>query len=88
MLLDLKAVLEWNPEMADAYDLLALARNAGGTTTAAMQAERTAITLSPRNEHYTLHLAQIYIASKMGSRRCPNFAPESCSDMIRKIVAR
>jgi tetratricopeptide (TPR) repeat protein len=64
MLLDLKAVLEWNPEMADAYDLLALARNAGGTTTAAMQAERTAITLSPRNEHYTLHLAQIYIASK------------------------
>jgi tetratricopeptide (TPR) repeat protein len=64
MLLDLKAVLEWNPEMADAYDLLGVARNAGGTTTAAMQAERAAITLSPRDERYTLHLAQIYIASK------------------------
>ena len=64
MLLDLKAVLEWNPEMADAYDLMALARNAGGTSTAAMQAERVAITLSPRDERYTLHLAQIYVASK------------------------
>jgi len=64
MLLDLKAVLEWNPEMADAYDLLALARNAGGTTTAAMQSERAAINLSPRDERYSYHLAQIYVASK------------------------
>ncbi len=64
MLLDLKAVLEWNPEMADAYDLLALARNAGGTTTAAMQAERAAISLSPRDERYVYHLAEIYVASK------------------------
>jgi hypothetical protein len=64
MMLDLKAVLEWYPELADAYDLLALARNEGGTSAAAMQAERAAITLSPRNEHYVYHLAQIYIASK------------------------
>jgi hypothetical protein len=64
MMLDLKAVLEWYPELADAYDLLALARNEGGTSAAAMQAERAAITLSPRNERYVYHLAQIYIASK------------------------
>jgi tetratricopeptide (TPR) repeat protein len=64
MMLNLRAVLEWYPEMADAYDLLALARNEGGSTPAAMQAERAAIGLSPRNELYTYHLAQIYLASK------------------------
>jgi tetratricopeptide (TPR) repeat protein len=64
MMLDLKAVLEWYPEFANAYDLLALARNAGGGPSAAMQAERAAINLSPRDELYTYHLAQIYVASK------------------------
>ncbi len=64
MMLDLRGVLEWNPEMADAYDLLALARNAGGGPTAAMEAERAAMALSPRNEYYVFHLAQIYVASK------------------------
>ena len=64
MMFDLKAVLEWYPEMADAYDLLALARNAGGGPTAALQAERAAIALSPRDERYTFHLAQIYVAGK------------------------
>jgi tetratricopeptide (TPR) repeat protein len=64
MMLDLRAVLEWNTELADAYDLLAVARNAGGSTTAALQAERAAMTLSPRNENYVFHLAEIYVSSK------------------------
>ncbi|HEY3973400.1 MAG TPA: hypothetical protein VGM18_10370 [Candidatus Sulfotelmatobacter sp.] len=64
MMLDLKAVLEWYPEMAGAYDLLALARNEGGSTPAALTAERAAIGLSPRNEFFIYHLAQIYVASK------------------------
>jgi len=64
MMLDLKAVLEWFPELASAYDLLAVARNEGGTTAPAMQAERAAMMLSPRNETYEYHLAQIYIAGK------------------------
>lgn len=64
MMLDLKAVLEWDPEMADAYDLLAVARNSGGSSTSAMQSERAAMALSPRNESYVFHLAQIYVASK------------------------
>jgi hypothetical protein len=64
MMLDLRSVLEWYPELADAYDLLAVARNAGGGPAAALQAERAAIGLSPRNEHYVYHLAQIYAASK------------------------
>jgi len=64
MMLDLRSVLEWYPEMAGAYDLLAIARNEGGSTPAALQAERAAINLSPRNELYIFHLAQIYVASK------------------------
>jgi tetratricopeptide (TPR) repeat protein len=64
MMLDLKAVLEWYPEMAGAYDLLAVARNTGGGPTAALESERAAIALSPRNQLYRYHLAEIYIASK------------------------
>jgi hypothetical protein len=64
MMIDLKAVLDWYPEFAAAYDLLALARNEGGGTTAALQAEQAAINLSPRNDFYRYHKAQIYVASK------------------------
>jgi hypothetical protein len=64
MMLDLRSVLDWYPELAAAYDLLGLARNEGGSTPAAMQAERAAMMLSPRNEVYVYHLAQIYIAGK------------------------
>ena len=64
MMIDMKAVLEWYPELADGYDLLAVARNEGGSTPAAMQAERAAMNLSPRDERYVYHLAQIYISSK------------------------
>jgi cytochrome c-type biogenesis protein CcmH/NrfG len=61
---DLRAVLEWYPEFADAYDLIAIMRRQGGSSTAAMQAERTAIQLGPRNQQYKLHLAEIYIFDK------------------------
>src|SRR5579864_2110046 len=64
MMLDLKAVLEWYPELGDAYDLLAMARNEGGGAQAAMEAERAAIMLKPRDEIYVYHLAQIYVAGK------------------------
>jgi hypothetical protein len=64
MMLDLKAVLDWYPEMASAYDLLALGRNEGGSSLAAMQAERAAMMLSPRDQHYAYHLALIYITGK------------------------
>jgi hypothetical protein len=64
MMQDLRAVLEWYPEFADAYDLMAVARTEGGGATAAMQAERAAMMLSPRNEQYSYHLAEIYIAGK------------------------
>ncbi len=64
MMIDLRSVLEWYPEMANAYDLLGVARNAGGSTPAALQSERAAISLSPRDELFKFHLAQIYVSSK------------------------
>jgi tetratricopeptide (TPR) repeat protein len=64
MMQDLRAVLEWYPESAEAYDMLALARNEGGGPVAAMQAERAAMQLSPRDERYVYHLALIYITGK------------------------
>jgi tetratricopeptide (TPR) repeat protein len=64
MMQDLRTVLEWYPEFAEAYDMLALARNEGGGPVAAMQAERAAMQLSPRNERYMYHLALIYVTGK------------------------
>ena len=64
MMQDLRAVLEWYPEFASVYDLLAMARMAGGGQIAAMQAEHAAMQLSPRNQEYLYHLAEIYEAGK------------------------
>ena len=64
MLQDLRVVLEWYPERADAYDMMAVARMEGGGQIAAMQAERAAIQLSPRNQRYLYHLAEIYESDK------------------------
>jgi tetratricopeptide (TPR) repeat protein len=64
MMQDLRAVLDWNPEMAEAYSMLAMARVEGGGVNSAMEAMRAAIQLSPRNEGYLLNMAQIYMASK------------------------
>jgi hypothetical protein len=64
MMQDLRAVLDWYPEFANAYDLLAMARMQGGGPVAAMQAERAAMQLSPRNQQYAYHLAEIYVSDK------------------------
>jgi tetratricopeptide (TPR) repeat protein len=64
MMQDLRAVLEWYPEFANAYDLMAMARLEGGGPVAAMQAEHAAMQLSPRNRQYVYHLAEIYVADK------------------------
>lgn len=64
MMQDLRSVIDWYPEFADAFDLMALARMEGGGPAAALEAERTAIQLSPRDERYVFHLAQIYIVGK------------------------
>lgn len=64
MVQDLLAVLDWNPEFAEAHNMLAMARLQGGGVHAAMDAIRLAIQLSPRNEQYLLNSAQIDLAGK------------------------
>jgi tetratricopeptide (TPR) repeat protein len=64
MMQDLEAVVEWYPEFADAYNLLAVAHLRGGGPIAAMQAERAAMRLSPRNQQYVYNMAEIYISAK------------------------
>ncbi len=64
MMVDLRATVEWYPEFANAYDLLATAHMKGGGPVAAMQAEHAAIRLSPRNQQYVYNMAEIYIADK------------------------
>jgi len=64
MMQDLRAVIEWDPEFANAYNMLAMARLEGGGTNSAMEAMRSAIRLNPRSENYLLNMARIYLAGK------------------------
>jgi tetratricopeptide (TPR) repeat protein len=64
MMQDLRAVLDWYPELADAYNMLGVARMEGGGINSALEAERQAIALAPRNLEYQFNLGQIYVAAK------------------------
>ena len=64
MIQDLVAVVDWNPDFAEAHNMLAMGRLAGGGVHAATDSIKVAIQLSPRNEQYLLNLAQINLAGK------------------------
>jgi tetratricopeptide (TPR) repeat protein len=64
MMQDLRLVLNWDPEFAEARSMLAMAQLEGGGVHAAMESMRAAIQLSPRNQTYLLNMAQIYMAGK------------------------
>ena len=64
MIQDLRAVTDWYPEMADAYNMLGLARVEGGGVNSALEAQKEAITLAPRNVEYQFNLGQIYLEGK------------------------
>ena len=64
MIQDLRVVLDWNPDLAEGYNMLAMARLEGGGVNSALESMRAAIALSPRNSEYLLGLAQIYMAGK------------------------
>jgi len=64
MMQDLRAVLDWYPDLADAYNMLGMARVEGGGFNSALEAQRQAITLAPRNVEYQFNLGQIYVAGK------------------------
>jgi len=64
MMVDLRAVTDWYPELADAYNMLGMARVEGGGINSALEAQKQAIALSPRNFEYQFNLGQIYVAGK------------------------
>jgi len=64
MMQDLRAVMDWYPELADAYNMLGMARVEGGGINSALEAQREAIALAPRNAEYQFNLGQIYVAGK------------------------
>jgi tetratricopeptide (TPR) repeat protein len=64
MIQDLRAVLDWDPDFAEAYNLLALARLEGGGIRSAVEAIKAATQLSPRNQTYALNMARVYMAAK------------------------
>jgi len=64
MMQDLRAVTDWYPELADAYNMLGMARVEGGGINSALEAQRLAIALAPRNVEYQFNLGQIYVAGK------------------------
>ncbi len=64
MMQDLRAVADWYPELADAYNMLGMARIEGGGINSALEAQRQAITLAPRSTEYLFNLGQIYVAGK------------------------
>jgi len=64
MMQDLRAVADWYPELADAYNMLGMARVEGGGNNSALEAQRQAIALAPRNVEYQFNLGQIYVAGK------------------------
>ena len=60
----MQIVLDWEPDFAEAYNMLAMARLEGGGAHSAMTAIQAAVQLSPRNEAYLLNMAKIDIAGK------------------------
>ena len=64
MMQDLHLVLTWDPEFAEAHNMLAMAQAEGGGAHAAMDSIHAAIQLNPRSQTYLLNLAQVYLAGK------------------------
>ena len=64
MLLDLRTIIDWNADFAEAYNMLGIARSEGGGVNSAVDAMAIAVQLSPRNETYLLNMAVVDTAAK------------------------
>jgi tetratricopeptide (TPR) repeat protein len=64
MMIDLKVTVDWYPDFAEAYNMLAMARVEGGGAASALESIKVAISLNPRSEQYILNLGQILEAGK------------------------
>ncbi len=67
MMIDLKVAIDWYPDFAEAFNMLAMARIEGGGAASALESMKQAIALSPRNEQYVLNLGQVQEAGKKWS---------------------
>lgn len=64
MMAHLKRAIQIDPELADAYNLLAYLQLTHGSANEAMESIKTAIRLSPRNDYCYSVLAQVYMAQR------------------------
>lgn len=64
MIRELESSLSLDPNFADSYALLAFAQSTSGDPATALITMRKAITINPRNEHYRLNLANLYLANR------------------------
>ena len=64
MMIDLKVTIDWYPDFAEAYNMLAMARIEGGGAASALESIKVAIALNPRNEQYVFNLGQIQETGK------------------------
>jgi len=64
MMVDLKVAIDWYPDFAEAFNMLAMARIEGGGAASALESMKQAMALSPRNEQYALNLGKVEEASK------------------------
>jgi hypothetical protein len=71
MIQDLIFVVDKEPDLAEAHNMLAVARLQGGGLHAATDSIKIAIQLSPRSEQYLLNLAQIDLAGKKWEEATP-----------------
>jgi len=87
MMQDLRAVLDWYPEFAEAYNMLGMARVEGGGINSSLEAQRLAISLSPRNLEYQFNLGQIYVAGKKWDEARDLFTRLKTASDPRVVVA-
>jgi len=64
MLIDLRTVIDWNSEFAEAFNMLGVARAEGGGVNSAIDVMAKTLELSPRNETYVLNMAVVDTAAK------------------------
>jgi Tfp pilus assembly protein PilF len=64
MMKELEMSIALDPNLADAYSLLAFAYAAGGQPEKALETMRKAVVLSPRNEMYLFNLGQMYLNNR------------------------
>jgi tetratricopeptide (TPR) repeat protein len=89
MMQDLRAVADWYPELADAYNMLGMARVEGGGINSALEAEQQAIALAPRNLEYQFNLGQIYVAGKKWDLAREVFTRlKACPDKAAALAAK